>query len=236
MRLTCPNCGAEYDIPDGMLPADGRHVQCSACHTRWYVRGTAPAATSEEAILTRLEHWRPRPVAVPAPGPRADRGPAVAAAPAPRPHAAEPLRVVPTPVAEPEAAPEVAAGPDPVAASAAPLAPPRREPPTKPADHPTVARPSPVPDLPARPSPRLDLEIAAPGRAPQPPPESRFLRGFLLVPVVALLALGAYRFGPEIAARVPAAEPALDAYAGTLDGWREEIERRIAGLRPGGEG
>ncbi len=41
MRLTCPNCGAEYDVSDGMIPAAGRHVQCTACHTRWFVRGAA---------------------------------------------------------------------------------------------------------------------------------------------------------------------------------------------------
>ncbi len=74
MRLTCPSCGAEYDIPDGMLPAAGRHAQCSACHTRWFVRGAARDTASEDQILTRLENWRPRPVAV-APGRATRRGP-----------------------------------------------------------------------------------------------------------------------------------------------------------------
>ena len=48
MRLTCPNCDAEYEVPDGMMPAAGRHVQCTACHTRWFVRGSAAPAPSEE--------------------------------------------------------------------------------------------------------------------------------------------------------------------------------------------
>jgi predicted Zn finger-like uncharacterized protein len=61
MRLTCPNCDAEYQVPDGMVPAAGRHVQCTACHTRWFARGTAAAAPSEEQILTRLEARDPRP-------------------------------------------------------------------------------------------------------------------------------------------------------------------------------
>jgi predicted Zn finger-like uncharacterized protein len=62
MRLTCPNCDAEYEVPDGMMPAAGRHVQCTACHTRWFARGSAAAAPSEEQILTRLEARAPRPV------------------------------------------------------------------------------------------------------------------------------------------------------------------------------
>jgi predicted Zn finger-like uncharacterized protein len=63
MRLTCPNCDAEYEVPDGMMPAAGRHVQCTSCHTRWFARGSAAAAPSEEQILTRLEARAPRPVA-----------------------------------------------------------------------------------------------------------------------------------------------------------------------------
>ena len=36
MRLTCPNCGAEYDVPDEVIPASGRDVQCSNCGDTWY--------------------------------------------------------------------------------------------------------------------------------------------------------------------------------------------------------
>ena len=61
MRLTCPNCDAEYDVPDGMVPAAGRHVQCTSCHTRWFARGTAEAAPSEDQIVTRLEAPRAAP-------------------------------------------------------------------------------------------------------------------------------------------------------------------------------
>ena len=50
MRLTCPNCGAEYEVPEGMVPAAGRHVQCTSCHTRWFVRGAARDAASEDQI------------------------------------------------------------------------------------------------------------------------------------------------------------------------------------------
>lgn len=65
MRLTCPNCGAEYDAPDGMIPTEGRHVQCSACHTRWFAHGVTRTAPSEDQILQRLEARAPRLRAVP---------------------------------------------------------------------------------------------------------------------------------------------------------------------------
>ncbi|MER2507411.1 MAG: zinc-ribbon domain-containing protein, partial [Amaricoccus sp.] len=65
MRLTCPNCGAEYEVPEGQIPAGGKHVQCTACHTRWFARA-AQAALSEDQILARLETRgaRPRPTLV----------------------------------------------------------------------------------------------------------------------------------------------------------------------------
>lgn len=36
MRLTCPNCGAQYEVPDEVIPAEGRDVQCSNCGDTWF--------------------------------------------------------------------------------------------------------------------------------------------------------------------------------------------------------
>ena len=36
MRLTCPNCAAQYEVPDAVIPQDGRDVQCSSCGTTWF--------------------------------------------------------------------------------------------------------------------------------------------------------------------------------------------------------
>jgi len=36
MRLTCPNCGAQYEVPDEVIPQEGRDVQCSNCGDTWY--------------------------------------------------------------------------------------------------------------------------------------------------------------------------------------------------------
>ncbi len=36
MRLTCPNCGAQYEVPDDIIPTAGRDVQCSSCGNTWF--------------------------------------------------------------------------------------------------------------------------------------------------------------------------------------------------------
>ncbi len=44
MRLTCPNCGAQYEVPDDVIPPSGRDVQCSNCGDTWF------QAAPEESI------------------------------------------------------------------------------------------------------------------------------------------------------------------------------------------
>lgn len=36
MRLICPGCSALYDVPDEMIPPEGREVECSACGHVWH--------------------------------------------------------------------------------------------------------------------------------------------------------------------------------------------------------
>lgn len=36
MRLICPNCGAQYEVDDAVIPAQGRDVQCSNCGHTWF--------------------------------------------------------------------------------------------------------------------------------------------------------------------------------------------------------
>ncbi|SLN39152.1 hypothetical protein PSM7751_01769 [Pseudooceanicola marinus] len=45
MRLTCPNCGAQYEVPDAVIPAAGRDVQCSNCGDTWF---QGPPSTSDD--------------------------------------------------------------------------------------------------------------------------------------------------------------------------------------------
>lgn len=46
MRLTCPNCDAQYEVDDAVIPDDGRDVQCSNCGHTWFQ--ASAAALSEE--------------------------------------------------------------------------------------------------------------------------------------------------------------------------------------------
>ncbi|WP_323776709.1 zinc-ribbon domain-containing protein [Leisingera sp.] len=36
MRLTCPNCAAQYEVPEDVIPDGGRDVQCSSCGQTWF--------------------------------------------------------------------------------------------------------------------------------------------------------------------------------------------------------
>lgn len=52
MRLVCPNCGAQYEVDDRVIPESGRDVQCSACGHAWYQmpQGQSEAAQDDAAL------------------------------------------------------------------------------------------------------------------------------------------------------------------------------------------
>ncbi len=57
MRITCPNCLAQYEIDASLLPVDGREVQCSSCDTIWFQtaptrKAAKPVAPSPKAAPT----------------------------------------------------------------------------------------------------------------------------------------------------------------------------------------
>ncbi len=53
MRLSCPNCDAQYELSDDAIPAGGRDVQCSNCGHAWFQMPPAheAEAESEEALF-----------------------------------------------------------------------------------------------------------------------------------------------------------------------------------------
>ncbi|MGP1358631.1 zinc-ribbon domain-containing protein [Roseicyclus sp.] len=74
MRLTCPNCGARYEVDDAMIPPEGRDVQCSDCSTTWFQPGRPemppPAAQHSDAAdapepVAEAEPEHDAPAAVP---------------------------------------------------------------------------------------------------------------------------------------------------------------------------
>lgn len=49
MRLVCPNCGAQYEVDDSVIPEGGRDVQCSACGHAWYQMPISPEVAEESS-------------------------------------------------------------------------------------------------------------------------------------------------------------------------------------------
>jgi predicted Zn finger-like uncharacterized protein len=52
MRISCPNCDAQYEVAEDAIPPAGRDVQCSNCGHAWFQ--PAPRAAAEEAEEARL--------------------------------------------------------------------------------------------------------------------------------------------------------------------------------------
>lgn len=52
MRLICPNCGAQYEVADDVIPEDGRDVQCSNCAHTWFENRGASDVEDEFADIS----------------------------------------------------------------------------------------------------------------------------------------------------------------------------------------
>lgn len=63
MRLICPNCGAQYEVPDEVVAESGRDVQCSNCGDTWFQthpdhpHETAPEAPAEADDTAETEEF-----------------------------------------------------------------------------------------------------------------------------------------------------------------------------------
>ncbi len=49
MRLVCPNCDAEYEVDERVIPGAGRDVQCSNCGHAWFQNPDGVAEKPDEA-------------------------------------------------------------------------------------------------------------------------------------------------------------------------------------------
>ena len=86
MRLICPNCGAQYEVADDVIPPTGRDVQCSNCGHTWFETPFASEAAEVAGLAGAVEPAYPAPAA--APEPRSEPEPAPDAEPAPEPEPA----------------------------------------------------------------------------------------------------------------------------------------------------
>ena len=66
MRLVCPNCGAQYEVPDEVIPTGGRDVQCSNCGDTWFQQHPSAATPSGEDEKATSHTWE-QPQKAPAP-------------------------------------------------------------------------------------------------------------------------------------------------------------------------
>lgn len=62
MRLTCPNCDAQYEVAEDAIPPGGRDVQCSNCGHAWF----QPSADAADAAAGDDEEGPVPPAAAPA--------------------------------------------------------------------------------------------------------------------------------------------------------------------------
>lgn len=214
MQLTCPACGAKYDIDAALIPDGGRRVQCTACDHVWH---TGVAATGDAAPA------RPHKLAVQPPAPEEDEAPAEIKAPP----LSDEVRTILREEAEREArlrgqpAFPPAKAPPP---AAAPLAPPAAPP---------VAAPVPPDPDEVNAALRAASHRAAESRrfAPAPPrPRGNFRTGLAAGIGIVALAGALYAVAPQIAQALPQAQPALGSYVEVVDGIRLSLDRAVAGL------
>ncbi len=259
MRLTCPNCKAQYEVEESVIPEGGREVQCSACGNTWYQYPISVALQMRAAEFDDDDDEDEGGVTVPPPpGRQIDRsvmellreeaerelrerrGGGAAGGLETQPDLGLPQRRArqkPRPQNEDQA----------VAASAAAAAARR----TGSAGARSAATESDS-DQDAANRSRLDMlpdieELSStlqPRREPRKPAAAEngaegevveerrgLLRGLSVVVIVAAVLLSLYLFAPVIAANVPALETALTGYVAMVDALRLVVAGWLDGLR-----
>ena len=200
MRLSCPSCGAVYEVPDDAIPAGGRDVQCTNCGHTWF---HGDAEDDSPAVA-------PAVVAAPEPATAFDDGPGSGTEEAPLRRA--PVDPELRQVLREEAEREIEA---------------RREEERR---RPPVSDPQPQPQPRTGGAPRIDPPPAARAglspatRRAEPPPRRRrrgggggFLAGFVLTLLVAGALAAAYVYDEEVVEASPALAEPMAGYVGTVD-------------------
>lgn len=246
MRLICPNCDAQYEVDAGLVPPEGRDVQCSACGHVWFQSPDPFAGEDLEEIAE----------AAFAPEPEADTEPDTQVL---RRHSLDESMLS---VLREEAERETRAREGEQARATArslefqpDLGLPEAEERPQLRIRPRTPRPEPAPEPEDAPRPQAaaaprnarrellpdieqinsTLDASSSSRRSEhgvglPPPAARrrsgFRSGFLLMLVLAGLAAAIYAQAPRLALSVPQAKPALDGYVALVD----QVRLRLDGL------
>lgn len=262
MRVICPSCAAEYEVPLEMIPQAGRDVECSNCAETWWVLPPDPTQLRDPS--SEDPHPKPpEPATAPATGPslpddaaetRLDPAPdeAPQETPAPSPArvpsqimAPEALAILKEEAARETAARHATADPLESQPELGPLPPSFRPNPQMPSPEAPSSETSPKPKPVAKPRGRdllPDIEDYGPPTEPQKPPlqttteqpgaDRGFSRGFIAALAIALLALLPYLFATDLAQGIPALEPTLAKYVSWVDGVRMGLEARASAALP----
>lgn len=256
MRLICPNCDAEYVVDDAAIPETGRDVQCSNCGHAWFQLPPDVEAllAQEEALFGSLgeEMAEPAPVPEPVAAPAA----AVAVSEPVKRNLDESILSVLREEAEREAAARRAEAPpmeaqvdlglpEPAPAASQPLTATARrlarikgvDPDARPVPPPKPgSRRELLPDIEEinsslKPTQRAaDMLMGDDGAEVTASGASGFRSGFLLMLIVAAVVVAVYVMAPKIAAQIPGAKPALEAYVTQVDGVRLWLDGVLRGL------
>ena len=251
MRLVCPNCAAQYEVGEDVIPESGRDVQCSNCGHTWFEQPGA-AEHAGEPVPTPEPGPTPEPEPEPTPKPRQrELDPDVADIlrkeaqyeQTARQAEADPIETQPDldlsqdPAHDPEEYRRTRDARDRLARL-------RGEPEVAAAAvSPTMAQDANAPRrelLPDIEEINSTLRPDSNGQAavadleePQAQRNGGFRRGFMAMVIIALLALAAYVFAPQISAAVPQVESAMTAFADWVDGLRLWLDATVRGLLEG---
>ena len=238
MRLTCPNCSAQYEVPDDVIPEGGRDVQCSNCEQTWF-QSKDPDTQPEPAAAEPAPDTPPEPAEeTPAPdAPEEEAKPEGDEAPEAAPDTGNVDPAVANILQEEaareadlrakeggslESQPDFALDPP-----AEPKVEPKRPAATETAE---VSRKDVLPDVEAINSGlRSDETPMTAETAPPTRKSGGFLRGFSLIVILGVVLILIYGNAAQISQAVPQAEPVLQSYVSMIDQARLWLEAQTSG-------
>ncbi len=231
MRLTCPNCNAQYEVPDEVIPESGRDVQCSNCEKTWFQpkhpdtasEGPEPSADTApqpDAVKSGEDEHRAEPdktAAATSTARRSSVDPAVA----------DILQQEAAREAELRAKEGTSLESQPDLGLDAPAKPVQKAKPHEPTETASDAgQKDALPDVDSINSTLRNEEPAPKHASPdQPPRNSRgFIRGFGLIVILGVVLFLVYGNARQISQAVPQAEPMLNSYVSLVDQARVWLE------------